>query len=203
MLKISINEVPLILCDVETSKNYLNDKKTLRGRFLNLKTIHSYIDMMEKPHQFDQVVLFSEDFKKLKKDFLNFFKIIKAAGGVVKNEKNEILFIFRRGFWDLPKGKIEKDEKKKVAAVREVQEETGIKNIELISKIENTFHTYTMNNKRILKKTYWYNMKSTDTDLIPQTEEDIEMAVWMSKEKFFSEKRNVYQSIVEVLENAN
>ncbi len=201
MLTVFINEIPLILCDTEDAKNFVNDKKTLKGRFLNLKMLHAYLDMMEKPHEFEQVVVWSEDYKALKTGFKGLFKIIKAAGGVVKNSKNEILFIFRRGSWDLPKGKIEKDEKKKIAAIREIQEETGLQQVVLGDAICKTYHVYTFNEKRVLKKTYWYNMTTiSDETLVPQTEEDIEQAVWMSKNAFFAEKRVVYKNILAVLE---
>ncbi len=201
MLTVFINEIPLILCDAEEAKNFVNDKKTLKGRFLNLKMLHAYLDMMEKPHEFEQVVVWSEDYKALKTGFKGLFKIIKAAGGVVKNSKNEILFIFRRGSWDLPKGKIEKDEKKKIAAIREIQEETGLQQVVLGDAICKTYHVYTFNEKRVLKKTYWYNMTTiSDETLVPQAEEDIEQAVWMSKNAFFAEKRVVYKNILAVLE---
>jgi 8-oxo-dGTP pyrophosphatase MutT (NUDIX family) len=199
MLKIYINEVPLILCNAEQAQQFQSDKTNMKGRFLNIKTLHSYIDMMEKPHTFEQVVLWSEDYSLLKKEFKKLFKIIRAAGGLVRNTDGRILFIFRRDFWDLPKGKIEKNEKKKEAAIREVQEETGIQQIDLQDFICKTYHVYTFKEKRVLKKSYWYNMTTTDTTLTPQTEEDIEQAVWLSKEEFFAEKRIVYKNILEVL----
>ncbi len=200
-LKIFINEIPLLLCDIEDARNYTPASNVLKGRFLNIKTLHSYIDMMEKPHLFEKVVIFSDDFKALKKAFIKLFVVIKAAGGVVKNPNDEILFIFRRGFWDLPKGKIDEDEKKKHAAIREVQEETGVQQIDLQELICKTHHIYTHKGIRILKKTYWYNMTTNDIELTPQTEEDIEQAVWMRRDVFLSdEKRIVYKSIMEVLE---
>jgi 8-oxo-dGTP pyrophosphatase MutT (NUDIX family) len=200
MKKVFINETPLYLCNVEEATLFATDKRTLKGRFFNLKTLHSYVDMMEKPHAFDRVVLFHEDEKELWQTFKKFFKIIKAAGGVVKNEKNEILFIFRRGSWDLPKGKIDAGEKKKIAAIREVNEETGIENITLTEKILTTYHIYTIDNQRILKKTYWYNMTCATQTLVPQTEEDIEQAVWLTKADFFAEPRKIYGNIKDILD---
>jgi 8-oxo-dGTP pyrophosphatase MutT (NUDIX family) len=202
MLKIFINATPLLLCNEEEARKFATSSTTLKGRFINVKMLHSYLDMLEKPHDFEQVVIFSDDFKALKKAFIKLFMIIKAAGGLVRNQNDEILFIFRRGFWDLPKGKIDDGEKKKQAAIREVQEETGIQNIDLHDFICKTLHVYTYQGKRILKKTYWYNMKTTDNVLIPQEEEGIEQAVWLSQAAFLSEERSVYKGILEVLEKA-
>ena len=202
MLKIFINETPLLLCNEAEAKDFSASAILLKGRFLNVKMLHSYLDMLEKPHDFEQVIIFSDDFKALKKAFIKLFVVIKAAGGLVRNSNDEILFIFRRGFWDLPKGKIDDGEKKKHAAVREVQEETVVQNIDLQDLICKTLHVYTHKNKRVLKKTYWYNMKTIDSALVPQTEEDIEQAVWLSKTAFLGEPRKVYKGILEVLEKA-
>src|SRR4249919_1544763 len=86
--------------------------------------------------------------------------IIKAGGGLVKNEKKEILFMFRRGKWDLPKGKLDPGESIEECAVREVVEETGLKKVELKHFLVTTYHTYTENGKHILKESHWYNMLS-------------------------------------------
>ena len=104
------------------------------------------------------------------------FKIIKAAGGVVKNSKDEILFIYRLKKWDLPKGKLDKGETIMECAKREVEEETKVK-VECGEKIISTWHTYTRNKKFILKKTTWYKMNSLDdSGMKPQKKENIEKA---------------------------
>ena len=116
------------------------------------------------------------------------------------NENNEILFIFRKGSWDLPKGKIDLGETKKEAAIREVMEETGVTNLELISKLGKTLHLFrTKSYKRAIKKSIWYNMTAQKQLLTPQIDEDIEIATWMTKEEFLSEPRKVYRSILEVI----
>ena len=123
-----------------------------------------------------------------------------AAGGLVINEKNEILFIFRRNNWDLPKGKIEEGEGKKEAAIREVIEETGIEKVLIKSKLGKTMHMYrTGKNLRAIKLSYWYLMSTHDQELTPQVEEDIEEARWMTKSDFLSLTRPVYASILQVL----
>mgnify|MGYP003338128660 FL=1 len=131
------------------------------------------------------------------------FKGIEASGGVVKNQQNEILVIYRRGKWDLPKGKIDEGETPEQAALREVGEECGLRELSLGALIATTFHTYILKDKRILKKTYWYEMSSNnDVELIPQLEEDIEKAVWMSEEQVrLTVFPDTYPSVKSVLED--
>lgn len=130
------------------------------------------------------LALYAQDYKQLKKDFLSLFTIVIAAGGLVKNEKNEILFIFRRGHWDLPKGKLNKTnegiEKKKKAALREVMEETGIKDLDIVGRKGRTSHIFFDKKVRYLKRTFWYEMRAPkDQPLKPQTEEDITEVRWI------------------------
>lgn len=128
------------------------------------------------------------------------YLLIEAAGGVVKNDKGQILFIYRLDKWDLPKGKIDEGETKEVAAVREVEEECGISGLEIVSELEPTYHTYEMKGRKILKRTYWFEMKTSDTSLlIPQTEENIETVVWVDANDISQQLANTYNSIRQVL----
>jgi 8-oxo-dGTP pyrophosphatase MutT (NUDIX family) len=125
---------------------------------------------------------------------------IKAAGGLVVNEKDEVLFMFRRGKWDLPKGKLDPGETLEECALREVMEETGV--VELILKkfLLVTRHDYEERGKWISKESHWYLMKTTsDQPLIPQTEEDITELKWVGVTELKTIIRNTYPSIVEVL----
>jgi 8-oxo-dGTP pyrophosphatase MutT (NUDIX family) len=127
---------------------------------------------------------------------------IIAAGGLVVNENNELLFIFRRGYWDLPKGKLDDGESIETCAVREVQEETGLQNVELVSFLCKTYHEYFDKwvGAEVIKESHWYVMKaSINEKLIPQTEEDIEQIVWANKTMVDSYSENTYPSILEVL----
>jgi 8-oxo-dGTP pyrophosphatase MutT (NUDIX family) len=125
---------------------------------------------------------------------------IEAAGGIVKNERGEILMIHRRGYWDLPKGKIDAGEQPEEAAVREVEEETGLNNIKLGAYIGATYHTYYMYNMYAIKKTYWYSMEAnSELILVPQQEEDIELAQWMDNDKIFSILKDTYENIRNIL----
>ena len=127
--------------------------------------------------------------------FAQDFHIIHAAGGIVTNENNEILMIFRYGCWDFPKGKVEKGEDWETAAVREVEEETGLHDITLLHPHPNTYHTYILHDTPILKITHWYAMKAPAQSLVPQTEEDISQAVWVAREEVAERLNDSYLSL--------
>ncbi len=136
-------------------------------------------------------------------EFLCMFRVIEAAGGLVQNNKGELLFIFRYGKWDLPKGKLEVGEKIKAAAIREVSEETGITKIKLTDHISDTFHTYRLGNGIILKKTHWFNMQYEGNEtLVPQQSENISLAKWIPKDQLDDVLINTYDTIREVLNRA-
>jgi ADP-ribose pyrophosphatase YjhB (NUDIX family) len=129
----------------------------------------------------------------IKKDYT----IIKAAGGLVLKE-GEVLMIWRLKKWDLPKGKLDKGEKEKKAAVREVEEECNVK-VKLGKKICHTWHTYKQNGRRILKKTYWYKMYCIDdSKMKPQVEENIEDIKWMNEKDLKEALYNTYPSVRDV-----
>jgi 8-oxo-dGTP pyrophosphatase MutT (NUDIX family) len=126
--------------------------------------------------------------------------LIQAGGGLVVNEKEEVLFMFRRGKWDLPKGKLDPGETLEGCAVREVEEETGVGQLDLIKFLLVTEHQYEEKGVDILKETHWYLMKSTSNQkLIPQKEEDISELRWIGAPEFGIVKRNTYPSILDVL----
>lgn len=123
---------------------------------------------------------------------------IIAAGGIVMNPKQEILWIFRRGFWDLPKGKLDPGETIPQCALREVQEETGLTQIHLNELITITYHDYFDNylNTQVTKETHWYKMSIQDLQNgIPQTEEDIEKMEWFSLDALEIPMQHTYENI--------
>lgn len=123
-----------------------------------------------------------------------------AAGGLVLNERNELLMIFRRGKWDLPKGKLDEGETIEACAVREVEEETGLRNIQLHELIDTTLHTYTEKGKTIEKLTYWYCMQTdSKQQLIPQTEEDIQQIKWIPVTDIHTYLENTYDNIIAII----
>lgn len=152
----------------------------------------------QKKYKF--LYVYSPNLQLLWTVFTSLFKLIEAAGGVVKNDKNEFLLIYRHDCWDLPKGKLEKKEKMDVAAIREVQEECGLQAVEIVSQLPITFHTYTYKNKQALKKTYWYEMRSTGSDKVsPQLDEGITDVKWMNEKEVRQAMTNTYPLIQEVL----
>lgn len=139
-------------------------------------------------------------YRELKSEFFSLFKIIEAAGGVVKNEKGEILTIFRNGKWDLPKGKIEgKKETHRQAALREVQEETGIKSLTVVAPLMTTYHIFARKERLILKPTYWFEMFADSSNkLKPQTKENISIVTWVEEEEMAEVQRHTYASLKEI-----
>lgn len=129
-------------------------------------------------------------------------KRIIAAGGLVFNEQEELLMIFRRGYWDLPKGKLDKGETIEQCAVREVEEETGIRNITVIRFISITLHEYfdTYLDENVIKESHWFHMNVKGYQiLVPQTEEDISIIKWVSKAQLPEYLNNTYPNIESVL----
>ncbi len=126
-------------------------------------------------------------------------EIIKAGGGLVVNTKQEYLLMYRRGKWDLPKGKWDEGETIEDCALREVKEETGIQNISIETFIDTTYHDYIFKDKLVHKETYWYFMKChSDEQPIPQVEEDIEQVCWVPKHALLQYLNNTYPNIIEI-----
>jgi 8-oxo-dGTP pyrophosphatase MutT (NUDIX family) len=127
-------------------------------------------------------------------------KLIAAGGGFVYTDNKTVLLIYRRGKWDLPKGKLDEGETPAVAAVREVQEETGVEDLELEEPLTVTYHTYMEKGRLILKESHWFLMKSPEQPyLIPQQEEDIEQCIWVKWDDLQHYFQNTHPSILDVL----
>lgn len=168
---------------------------------------HQYLDIEKLFKQTKGNAAFVTYFILIKnpKDYFSLIKkrikIIKASGGLVKNGNGDYLFIHRLGKWDLPKGKVDPGESMRKAAVREVEEECGIKVDYLGQKITTTYHVYLMKGELVLKKTNWYEMGINKAPkLKPQLEEDITKALWMEKGKFSTVKKNTYPLIADILD---
>jgi 8-oxo-dGTP pyrophosphatase MutT (NUDIX family) len=135
--------------------------------------------------------------------FMRDYKLIKAAGGVVTDDEARVLLIFRKGKWDLPKGKAEEHEPLELCANREVIEETGLQELLLRKPLAITYHTYKEKGKDILKETHWFLFDAPGKQQVqPQLEEDILKVEWVEREKIEDYKRNTYLLIKDVLEKA-
>lgn len=137
--------------------------------------------------------------QKILNKLIEMFDYIEAAGGYVINKKNESLVIYRYGKWDLPKGKIEKDEAIKQAAIREVEEECGIHNLKIISELPSTFHIFSSKKNYKIKRTYWFKMKySGDEKLVPQKEENILDAKWVPDDTLEFVMINTFDNLLDL-----
>ncbi len=145
------------------------------------------------------VHIYHHNLEKLWEKFINHFYYLEAAGGLVRNSDDKILFIYRLEKWDLPKGKVEVGETTELAAVREVEEECGINQLKIIKFITNTYHIY-FDTKLHLKSTFWYEMYyDGNEELIPQIEEGIGIAKWKSKYEIPELLNQTYENIKIVL----
>ncbi|MEI8047733.1 MAG: NUDIX domain-containing protein [Bacteroidota bacterium] len=131
------------------------------------------------------------------------FSRIEAAGGIVRNREGEYLFIKRLGVWDLPKGKLDNNESAREGAIREVTEETGLKDLLISKQLLSTYHIYTdREGAEILKETYWFEMmNSTSQPLVPQLDEDITEVRWFRKDELEIPLKNTYASLQNLLED--
>lgn len=167
-------------------------------------TIATVVDLLKKmtDKKFKKIYSITITLKRFKyvlKHVKKMFKIIKAGGGVVKNNNDQILFIYRLKKWDLPKGKLDKGETIRDCAKREVEEETKVK-VNLKQKIISTWHTYTRNKKFILKKTTWFKMVCVDdSKMKPQKKEKIEKVEWMNNSTIKEILLNSYKTLNHVM----
>lgn len=198
MYKVFIDNRPIYFIQ-KNEISQLNDQTKIYS-FEN----KSDIDQIMKIHSEKNVsslIVTSNHLENLISEFFHDHKKVIAAGGLVLNTNNEILFIKRLGFWDLPKGKVEKYEAIDTAAIREVEEECGISNPVVVKHLINTYHTYTMKGKLFFKETYWYLMQYEGNEaLIPQEEESISDVKWINPNNMQEQLANTYPSILDLLD---
>ena len=168
-------------------------------RNISAEEIKNYIDEIQKQNSEIAFVFECKNEKEAYILFSSFFKVLRAAGGLVVNDKEEYLFIYRKNKWDLPKGKLDEGETTDKAAIREVQEECGIKDIKIIKELTTTYHIYIEEEQTVLKETVWYLMKTKEQKLIPQTEEDITKAEWKTSKDKNEIYNNTYENIKDVM----
>ena len=189
MQKIFVGNKPIILTtQVEKETDFKNF-------FIDSVSIEKILSVLKKD-KYKAVHLVGSDLDSMLKTFLKFLPNVVAAGGKVLNASQRILFIFRNGKWDLPKGKSESNETIDKTALREVEEETGVKGLSITKPLEITYHIFRRNNQHQIKKTYWFEMFSDyDGDLKPQLNEGITKVKWIGPKKLKKVKKNIYANI--------
>jgi hypothetical protein len=199
MYKVFINDK--VICFVNNAENYNSLFKGLVLNFFTPSLTPFIIDLLCNDDKTEVVIIEVEDFCNAFIAFQSYFTIIKAAGGIVNNDKNEKLFIYRLEKWDLPKGKMEGRESIEDTAIREIEEECGISNLTITKQLKDTYHIYKLKDKNILKQTYWFDVSSSFKGaLVPQLEEGITKVEWLNGEQI-NEKviGNTYASIKDLL----
>ncbi|HTA60829.1 MAG TPA: NUDIX domain-containing protein [Bacteroidia bacterium] len=189
-----LNDFKLVFYDEKVAEDYAKQKKTP----FNAEILTELAKITK-----EDIFISCHNLEKNFKEFGIHFIFIEAAGGLINNDKNEYLFIYRHNKWDLPKGKLEKNEVPEKAAIRECQEECGLKEIKLNNFLLNTYHIYPFKNGWALKKTYWYTMLCNETNLVPQLEESITKVAWKSTSEIPPMFSNTYRNIIDVLNEAN
>jgi 8-oxo-dGTP pyrophosphatase MutT (NUDIX family) len=189
MYKVFVNDCPIILTD--------DKKEAINFNLVNFESIQvDEIVSQIFQNKLKGISLFCENLEGCWRQFQSNFKSQKAAGGKVINANNEVLFIYRFNKWDLPKGKLEKGESISACAVREVEEECGITNLQIVKPLETTYHIYKEKGKIILKTTYWFLMYSNyDGELTPQLDEGIEQVVFKNENASVEALKNTYENI--------
>ena len=200
-IKIYFNDKPLFLCDAMTPEitGYAHhDDAVLIDEFSH-PAVNAMIHEMRQAKVHAGIFIHS-DLEELRKAVWRKFLLVKAGGGLVLNDEGKYLFIFRRGIWDLPKGKLDPGETIGQCAVREVGEETGLRGVQSDGPLVVTYHTYDENGKHILKETHWYRMHVTDiAGLKPQQEEQITELRWVDGEAMQVLLRNTFPSVRDVI----
>ena len=189
MYKVFVNDCLIILTDNKKISTNLEVINFENCNFVEL--VYEFLHIKKKGK-----CLLCNDLGTDWEFFKSHFKIQKAAGGKVLNANEEVLFIYRLNKWDLPKGKIEKNESIEHCAIREVEEECGISNLTITDALPTTYHIFKRNGKLIFKITYWFLMTTSyKGKLIPQLEEGIELVVFKNEKEQAEALKNTYENI--------
>ncbi len=199
MYKVFINDKVICFTNNTEKSNLFSNGLVLNFFLPNITPF--VLDLLYDDDKIQTVIVVVDDYENAFNEFQSYFKVIRAAGGIVSNNKDKKLFIYRLDRWDLPKGKIEKKEGIKEAAIREIEEECGITDLTINKQLIDTFHIYKLKDEIILKQTYWFDMKSTyEGELIPEIEENITKVEWLTDAQITDKVlKNTYASIKELL----
>ena len=183
----------------------LNDNISEKFNFGDYSLVNQIISQIEVSNSPADFFILDQDVSSVWSHFRRQFVEIPAAGGLVKNLDGSLLFIKRLGVWDLPKGKIEKNETPELAAIREVEEECGLSDLNIIRQLDSTFHIYRspflpFPKNLVLKETKWFLMSYSGNETpMPQVEEDIEKVTWFAPEDLGKVYLNTYLSLCDFL----
>lgn len=198
---IYFDEKPVYLCDEldENLHELIHHSDVVFVDEFSSRAINSLLHEMKK-ESIHAGIMWYKDLEKLKKSFLKHFTCIEASGGIVQNEAKDILFIFRRGYWDLPKGKLEKNESLELCAEREIEEETGITNLKYKELIGTTYHAYDEYGKHFIKISHWFYFTCKGkNEGKPQAEEDITEVKWFPTKDIKIPMANTHPNIKDIL----
>ena len=194
MYTVFVGNKKLMIADVSEHVNA--SKVNLRRKYASKNDIIEVLNILETDDAVTNAIIYADDFQRLWSEFESLFSIIEAAGGLVINKKGQVLVIFRRGKWDLPKGKVETDEQIEDAAIREVEEECCLSNLTIVKQIYTTYHTYELEGVPVLKESFWFLMNyDGDEEPKPQVEEGITEAIFINRTEIESLFNNTYASI--------
>jgi len=189
MYKVFVNDKPLFLT------NEILKETDFQMFLLESIDIEQLIVKMFQ-NKISKAYLYYPDEKEMLKKLKEKIPVQKAGGGLVYNKNGDVLFIFRNGKWDLPKGGIEKGEEIEYTALREVEEETGVSKLLISNKLQKTYHIFRRNGKYKLKITHWFEMTSDfEGTPQPQAEEGIEKVAWLNPEQIKEALKNSYENI--------
>lgn len=192
MYKVFVNDKPIFLT---SEMVFHKEAKCLMLKDVDLEVVVNKVAKNKWP----LVYLYYPNGERLIQKLKKKIPVVLAAGGLVKNGNNEILFIKRNGKWDLPKGRVEAKESIEEAAIRETQEETGVEGLEIVKPLQITYHFFNRNDKLRLKETYWFEMKTSFTgNLAPEKSEGISKAVWKNPKKTAKALQKSYANIREL-----
>jgi len=189
MYKVFVNDKPLFLTN-QIAKETDFQLFLLESIDIEQLIVKIFQNKVQKAY------LYYPDEKEILKKMKEKIPVCKAGGGFVYNKKGDVLFIFRNGKWDLPKGGIEKGEEIEETAMREVEEETGVGKLTITKKLQKTYHIFKRGGRYKLKITHWFEMQSDfEGQTMPQANEGIDQAVWLSPEQVKEALKNSYENI--------
>jgi 8-oxo-dGTP pyrophosphatase MutT (NUDIX family) len=202
MYKVFFNERIVLLTD-DFIKNF-QERNGLFYKYRSIDDLKELLDFYWQLKHIDTLFIFHHDLEELRERFKSCFQPVHASGGLVRNEDGRYLIMRRRGKWDLPKGKLNRNETIEEAAIREVSEETGLHDLIIVGPLLSTYHAYFIDGQIMLKRTSWFDMiYRGHEEPVPEFDEDITEIKWVKQEDLGKITGNTYPAILDVLKYKN